>query len=361
MRRAIELADRGMGSTSPNPVVGCVVLDPSGRVVGEGWHQRAGGPHAEVHALAEAGEDARGATVVVTLEPCAHTGRTGPCAEALVEAGVARVVVAVPDPTERASGGAARLRGAGVDVTVGLLEEEAARGNAPWLTAQRLGRPWVHWKYAATLDGRIAAADGSSRWITSAESRADVHRLRARCDAVLVGAGTARLDDPHLAVRKTEGAVQPLRVVLDTDARVVRPGARVLDQAAPTLVAVAEDADAGQLADHTELLRLPRAAGGRGLDLAALLAALHTREVTSVLLEGGPTLAGAFVRAGLVDQVTGYLAPVLLGEGPGALTDAGIQTLSQALRLDVTDTERIGPDLRITATPRGVPAEEENR
>jgi diaminohydroxyphosphoribosylaminopyrimidine deaminase / 5-amino-6-(5-phosphoribosylamino)uracil reductase len=351
MRRAVELAVRGLGSTSPNPVVGCVVLSPEGFPVGEGWHQRAGGPHAEIHALAEAGDDARGGTAVVTLEPCDHTGRTGPCSLALIEAGIARVVYAVADPA--AGGGARRLADAGVDVVRGLLADEAAVGNAAWLTAMRLQRPYVIWKYAATLDGRIAAADGSSRWITSVEARADVHRLRARTDAVLAGSGTARADDPHLAVRNVPGAVQPLRVVIDTEAAAVRPGARILDDAAPTLIAVAEDAPKGELDGAAELLRLPRAADGPGLDLTALLEALHAREVRSVLLEGGPTLAGAFVRAGAVDEVIGYVAPVLLGAGPPALAEAGIATIAQALRLTVTETVRIGPDLRITAVPAG--------
>ncbi|GHA91419.1 bifunctional diaminohydroxyphosphoribosylaminopyrimidine deaminase/5-amino-6-(5-phosphoribosylamino)uracil reductase RibD [Streptomyces chryseus] len=353
MRRAITLAARGLGSTSPNPVVGCVVLDAAGQPAGAGFHQRAGGPHAEVHALREAGERARGGTAYVTLEPCNHTGRTGPCAQALVAAGVARVVYAVADPNPQATGGAGTLRAAGVQVEQGLLVDEARAGNIAWLTSVRLGRPYVRWKYAATLDGRIAAADSTSRWISSAESRADVHRLRAEADAVIVGSGTMRADDPHLAVRgagTTEAVTQPLRVVVDTNATAVKPGARVLDDAAPTLVAVAEDADAAHL-DGTaaEVVRLPRAAGG--LDVHALLAALHTRGVRSVLLEGGPTLAGAFVAAGAVHAVTGYLAPVLLGAGPAALADAGITTLTEALRLDVTETVRVGPDLRITAVP----------
>ncbi|WP_055487433.1 bifunctional diaminohydroxyphosphoribosylaminopyrimidine deaminase/5-amino-6-(5-phosphoribosylamino)uracil reductase RibD [Streptomyces sp. WMMB 322] len=354
MRRAVELASRGLGSTSPNPVVGCVVLNSEGYPVGEGWHQRAGGPHAEIHALAEAGDDARGGTAVVTLEPCDRTGRTGPCSLALIEAGIARVVYAVADPS--APGGAGTLARAGIDVVHGLLADEAAAGNAAWLTSVREQRPYVVWKYAATLDGRVAAADGSSRWITSGEARADVHRLRARTDAVLVGSGTARTDDPHLAVRGVPGAVQPLRVVLDTEASAVRPGARVLDDAAPTLVAVAEDAagleGAVELEGTAEVLRLPRAGGGRpGLDLAALLEHLYAREVRSVLVEGGPALAGAFVGAGAVDEVIGYVAPVLLGAGPAALGDAGIATIAQALRLKVTETVRVGPDLRITAVP----------
>ncbi|MEU9205972.1 bifunctional diaminohydroxyphosphoribosylaminopyrimidine deaminase/5-amino-6-(5-phosphoribosylamino)uracil reductase RibD [Streptomyces sp. NPDC048332] len=350
MRRAIALAARGLGSTSPNPVVGCVILDATGRPVGEGYHQRAGGPHAEIHALRAAGEKARGGTAYVTLEPCNHTGRTGPCAQALVEAGVARVVYAVGDPNPQATGGADTLRAAGIAAGQGLLAEEAEAVNAAWLTSVRLGRPHVTWKYAATLDGRIAAADATSRWITSAQSRADVHRLRAEADAVVAGSGTARTDDPQLGVRGIDGAVQPLRVVVDTAATAVRPGARVLDGTAPTLIAVADDADARHLPVES-VLRLPRAADGPGLDLPALLAALHGRGVRSVLLEGGPTLAGSFVASGLVDKVVGYLAPVLLGAGPAALADAGISTIAEALRLDVTETEHIGPDLRITAVP----------
>ncbi|WP_433570839.1 bifunctional diaminohydroxyphosphoribosylaminopyrimidine deaminase/5-amino-6-(5-phosphoribosylamino)uracil reductase RibD [Streptomyces sp. CA-251247] len=346
MGRAIMLAARGLGSTSPNPVVGCVITDASGRIVGEGYHQRAGGPHAEVHALRDAGEGARGGTAYVTLEPCNHTGRTGPCSQALVDAGIGRVVYAVADPNPQATGGGETLRAAGIPAEAGLLAEEAAAGNTAWLTAMRRGRPFVRWKYAATLDGRIAAADRTSRWITSPEARADVHRLRAEADAVVVGSGTARADDPHLAVRGIEGATQPLRVVLDTEATVVKPGARVLDDAAPTLVAIADDATT----DLPDVVRLPRA--GRGLSVPALLAALHERGVRSVLLEGGPTLAGAFVAEGAVDEVVGYLAPVLLGAGPAALADAGISTLPEALRLDVTEAVRIGPDLRITATPK---------
>ncbi|MFD3517578.1 bifunctional diaminohydroxyphosphoribosylaminopyrimidine deaminase/5-amino-6-(5-phosphoribosylamino)uracil reductase RibD [Streptomyces sp. NPDC058657] len=362
MRRAVELAARGLGATSPNPVVGCVITGPTGTVVGEGHHQRAGGPHAEVHALRDAGEKARGGTAYVTLEPCNHTGRTGPCAQALLDAGITRVVYAVADPNPQAEGGAETLRAAGVQVEQGLLEAEAAAGNAAWLTSVRLHRPYVLWKYAATLDGRIAAADGSSRWISSAESRADVHRLRAEADAVVVGSGTLRADDPHLAVRGIEGAVQPLRVVVDTHATVA-PDARVLDDAAATLIAIGQDArthlpeaaaglktdDAAESGTGARAVRLP--AGATGLDIPALLGELYDRGVRSVLLEGGPTLAGAFVAAGAVDKVVGYLAPVLLGAGPAALGDAGISTLAEALRLTVTETVRIGPDLRITAVP----------
>lgn len=364
MRRAIELAARGLGHTSPNPVVGCVILDSAGLVAGEGWHRRAGGPHAEIHALRAAGERARGGTALVTLEPCNHTGRTGPCAQALIDAGIARVVYAVSDPNPTATGGAVTLAEAGVDVEGGLLADEAAAGNEAWLTSVLRHRPFVLWKYAATLDGRIAAADGTSRWISSPQSRADVHRLRAQADAVIVGSGTARADNPQLGARisgLTDDEVsQPLRVVVDSGAAAVTAGARVLDGTAPTLIAVAEDADAGHLEGLAPLLRLPRAAGGRGLHLPALLDALYARDVRSVLLEGGPTLAGAFLAAGVVDKVVGYLAPVLLGAGPAAVGDAGITSIGQALRLDITDTERLGPDLRITATPTRHTRPEEN-
>ncbi|MEV0372535.1 bifunctional diaminohydroxyphosphoribosylaminopyrimidine deaminase/5-amino-6-(5-phosphoribosylamino)uracil reductase RibD [Streptomyces sp. NPDC050636] len=363
MRRAIELAARGLGHTSPNPVVGCVVLDSEGRTAGEGWHRRAGGPHAEIHALRAAGERARGGTAFATLEPCNHTGRTGPCAQALIDAGIARVVYAVPDPTPTATGGAVTLAEAGIDVEGGLLADEAAAGNEAWLTSVLRRRPFVLWKYAATLDGRIAAADGSSRWISSPESRADVHRLRAAADAVIVGSGTARTDDPQLGVRislSDDEISQPLRVVVDTGATAVKAGARVLDGTAPTLIAVAEDADTAHLEGLAPIVRLPCAAEGLGLHIPALLQALYERDVRSVLLEGGPTLAGAFLAAQAVDKVVGYLAPVLLGAGPAALGDAGISTIAQALRLDVTDTDRLGPDLRVTATPIRHALPEEN-
>ncbi|MBQ0984124.1 bifunctional diaminohydroxyphosphoribosylaminopyrimidine deaminase/5-amino-6-(5-phosphoribosylamino)uracil reductase RibD [Streptomyces sp. F63] len=360
MRRAVALAARGTGSTSPNPVVGCVILDAAGDVAGEGYHRRAGGPHAEIHALRAAGERARGGTALVTLEPCDHTGRTGPCSRALIDAGIARVVYAVADPHDAAAGGAATLTAAGIDVEGGLLADEAEEVNLAWLTSVRRRRPFVRWKYAATLDGRTAAADGTSRWISSPESRADVHRLRAEADAVIVGSGTARADDPQLAVRHPAlldtlgaGLRQPLRVVVDSNASAVRPGARILDGSAPTLVAVAEDADAAHLEGLAPVVRLPRAPGGRGLSIPMLLRTLYEREVRSVLLEGGATLAGAFVAARAVDQVVGYLAPALLGAGPAVLADAGIGTIADALRLDVTGADRCGPDLRITAVPRG--------
>ncbi|WP_222193680.1 bifunctional diaminohydroxyphosphoribosylaminopyrimidine deaminase/5-amino-6-(5-phosphoribosylamino)uracil reductase RibD [Modestobacter italicus] len=329
MARARELGLTVLGTTSPNPAVGAVVLDAAGQVVGEGATSPPGGPHAEVHALAQAGERARGGTAVVTLEPCAHTGRTGPCADALIAAGVARVVVAVPEPTRLAHGGAERLRAAGVDVELGEQQAEAADGAlAAWLTGVREHRPQVVWKVATTLDGRVAAADGTSRWITGPEARAAVHQLRATCDAVLVGSGTALADDPQLTVRDAAGRPagrQPLRVVLDRRGRVPAT-ARVHDGAAPTLVSAADTP-------------------------AALLAELYDRDVRRVLLEGGPTLAAAFLAVGLVDEAVVHVAPTLLGAGAHMVGDLGIPTIGAALHLVVTDVTRMGGDVQIRLRP----------
>ena len=338
MRRAIALAARGLGTTSPNPVVGCLLLGADGEVVGEGFHAYAGGPHAEIVALAQAGELARGGTAVVTLEPCNHTGRTGPCAQALIAAGIKRVVIAVDDPTPVAAGGAATLRSAGVQVETGVRRREAEQGNIAWLTAVRRVRPYVTWKFAATLDGRSAAADGTSQWITSAPARTDVHTLRSTVDAIIVGVGTVLADDPQLTVRDLrDGSLaikQPLRVVVDSQSRTPE-AARVRDAAAPTWIATSAEVGAGP--------------DGR-VDLCALLAELYVRGVRNVLLEGGPTLAGAFLAAGLVDTVIGYVAPKLLGAGPPALVGAGVTTIGDAIDLDLTDITQIGPDLRFTAS-----------
>jgi diaminohydroxyphosphoribosylaminopyrimidine deaminase / 5-amino-6-(5-phosphoribosylamino)uracil reductase len=336
MRRALDLAALGLGATSPNPSVGAVILDAAGAPVGEGHTAPAGGPHAEVVALAQAGERARGGTAVVTLEPCDHTGRTGPCTRALMAAGIARVVVAVRDPHAVAAGGADTLRAAGVDVEVGVRAAEAAHLLRYWLTAVSRSRPYVIWKYAATLDGRSAAADRTSRWITSPEARADVHALRGTVDAIVAGVGTVLADDPALTVRATGLERRPLRVVVDSAGRTPTT-ARVHDGAAPTWVATAAEVGAGP--------------DGR-VDLGKLLTALYDRGVRAALLEGGPTLAGTFLAAGLVDEVVGYLAPKLLGAGPAALGPAGVDTIAGALDLTLTDVTRIGSDLRLTAVPR---------
>jgi diaminohydroxyphosphoribosylaminopyrimidine deaminase / 5-amino-6-(5-phosphoribosylamino)uracil reductase len=332
MRRALELAVSDDAPLGPNPRVGAVLVDAAGRVVGEGYHRGAGTPHAEVAALTAAGLQAAGATAVVTLEPCNHTGRTGPCVDALLAAGVRRVVFAQADTNPVAAGGADRLRAAGVDVEGGLLADDAAGVNEVWTFAMRHGRPYVTWKTAGTLDGRASAADGTSRWITGPQARADVHALRATVDAVMVGTGTVLADDPRLTARTggSDGPElpperQPLRVVVGT--RALPPSARVLDGAAPTLV----------LPTH---------------DVAAALATLNRQDVQHVLLEGGPTLAGAFVSAGLVDRVVAYVAPALLGAGSPVLQDAGISTIAGALRLRTVDVTRLGEDVRITAVRR---------
>ncbi|MEV6596051.1 bifunctional diaminohydroxyphosphoribosylaminopyrimidine deaminase/5-amino-6-(5-phosphoribosylamino)uracil reductase RibD [Actinoplanes sp. NPDC051346] len=345
MGRAIALAARGLGTTSPNPVVGCLLLDPDGEVVGEGFHAYAGGPHAEIVALAQAGKRARGGTAIVTLEPCNHTGRTGPCAQALIGAGIRRVVIAVDDPTPVAAGGAATLRAAGIEIETGMRRLEAEAGNVAWLTAVRRGRPFVTWKYAATLDGRSAAADGTSMWITSEPARADVHRLRGTVDAIVVGVGTVLADDPQLTVRYLrDGSLaikQPLRVVVDSHGRTPAK-ARVRDAAAETWIATAAAVGAGP---------------DGHVDLPALLTELYRRGVRAALLEGGPMLAGAFLAAGLVDRVVGYVAPKLLGGGRAALVDAGITTIDEAIELDLTDLTQVGSDLRFTATLRQKPSD----
>jgi diaminohydroxyphosphoribosylaminopyrimidine deaminase/5-amino-6-(5-phosphoribosylamino)uracil reductase len=325
MRRALELAARGPLANA-NPRVGAVILDHGGTVVGEGFHEGAGTPHAEVMALHQAGATARGGTAVVTLEPCAHTGMTGPCSVALIEAGVARVVFAQSDPNPSARGGRAVLEAAGILTTSGVLAQESTALNDAWTFSMVHSRPKVTWKFAATLDGRSAAADGSSRWITGPEARADVHQMRSECDAILVGTGTVIADDPVLTVRRPDGmrAVrQPLRVVMGL--RPIPESARVLDQAAPTLV----------LATHEPAEALKR---------------LAEQEIHHVWLEGGPTVAAAFLEAGLVDQVVAYLAPVLLGSGAAAVGDLGIQNIDQALRLTPHEVTMIGPDIRIRAT-----------
>ncbi|MFG2352747.1 bifunctional diaminohydroxyphosphoribosylaminopyrimidine deaminase/5-amino-6-(5-phosphoribosylamino)uracil reductase RibD [Streptomyces sp. NPDC048521] len=356
MRRAVELAATALGRTSPNPVVGCVILGADGTPVGEGFHRGAGQPHAEVEALAVAGDRARGGTAVVTLEPCAHQGRTGPCAEALLRAGIARVVYAVPDPDPTAAGGARRLRDAGVEVTGGVLRAEAERGNELWLTAVRRGRPCVTWKFGGTLDGRAAAPDGTSRWITGPESRQDAHALRAAHDAVLVGSGTLRTDDPHLGLRHGVAGAPALRVVLDRDGTIA-PHARVLDDAAPTLVVTGPHTPKPALHDRHEVLRVPVTGGA--LDIAVLLDDLWARGVRSVLLEGGARLAASFVAQGLLDRVVAYVAPLVLGAAARpVLGDFGAHTLMAGLRLRLGEATRLGDDVRLLLRTRELPGGE---
>ena len=359
LHRAVALAGQGAGTVLPNPVVGCVLLAAGGWTVGEGWHQRPGGPHAEIAALAAAGNWARGATAVVTLEPCNHSGRTGPCSEALIAAGVARVIVPVTDPWLPAAGGMKRLRASGVEVVdlsashastrdlgtpsagpagvaagIAAAVEAAEDVNRVWLTATRLSRSFVTWKAGMTIDGRVAAVDRTSRWITSAQARADVHRLRAGVDTMMVGVGTVLADDPQLTVRDAGGRPvrrQPLRVVLDSRSRT--PGtARVLDDAAETWVATA--AEVGARGD------------GR-VDPAAVLERLYRRGQRHVLLEGGPTLAASLFDAGLVDEAVVYIAPTVLGAGLSAVDGGSVPTLAGAHRGRLREVTRFGPDVRL--------------
>jgi len=359
MRRAIALARTALGNTNPNPAVGAVVLDAAGSVAGEGHTQRAGGNHAEIEALTAAGDRARGGVLVTTLEPCRHEGRTGACTRAIVHAGIRRVVYAVGDPHDEAGGGAEELRALGLDVESDVLADEALADLEPWLLATRRRRPYVTWKYAATLDGRTAAADGTSRWITGPEARRDVHRLRAQSDAVLVGIGTVLADDTSLTARDWPGpdsrpGRQPLRVVVDGKARTPL-SALILDDSAPTMIAV------GALADERRVKALAGAGAeiveapgpdGR-VDLGALLAALYDRSARLLLVEGGARLASSFVRERLVDRIVGYHAPALLGAGPPVLADAGIPTISAAVRLNICDVTQLGADVRITTAVRG--------
>jgi diaminohydroxyphosphoribosylaminopyrimidine deaminase/5-amino-6-(5-phosphoribosylamino)uracil reductase len=352
MARALELAARGAGQVSPGPLVGCVIVDGAGEVVGEGFYLYERVKHAETLALEEAGARARGATAYITLEPHAHSGRTPPCTEALVRAGVARVVAAAEDPNPLVSGrGFEVLRAAGVEVTVGVLAGEAERLNEKYYHALRRGRPFVHLKLATSLDGRIATRTGDARWITGEEARARVHVLRHEADAILVGAGTVEKDDPLLTDRSGRARHRPLmRVVLDTRLSLA-PASRLAQTAreVPTLAFTSEHADAGRAAAlgrlGVEVVRVPAA----GRDTAAVLAELSRRKVQGLLVEGGANVAGAFLRAGLVDKVSFFVAPLILGgDAMGAVVGVGAATVEDALKLQDVEIARHGRDVEIT-------------
>jgi diaminohydroxyphosphoribosylaminopyrimidine deaminase/5-amino-6-(5-phosphoribosylamino)uracil reductase len=349
MARALQLAERGRFTTRPNPMVGCVLAHGS-EVVGEGWHQRRGEAHAEVHALRAAGARARGATAYVTLEPCAHHGRTPPCADALVAAGVARVVVATGDPFPQVDGqGLARLRAAGVAIDCGLMGPMARALNAGFFSRIERARPWLRLKLAMSLDGRTALADGSSKWITGEAARNDVQRWRARSGALLTGAGTVRADDPQLTVRldpDTE-VTPPLRVVLDSNARLASSH-RIFDASAPSLRLHAATVPAPL--DGVASLALD--AAGAGLDLHAMAAALAGLGINEIQVEAGATLSGALLRAGLVDELLLYVAPVLLGARARPLFD-GLDParLAERVGLRVVDLRHVGVDLRLLLQP----------
>lgn len=326
MAAAIAQSERVKGRTYPNPPVGAVILDADGEIAGVGATAPTGGPHAEVVALRRAGERAAGGTAVVTLEPCNHFGRTPPCVDALIDAGVAAVAFAVVDPNPAAAGGATRLAGAGVRVSAGVGADAVAGGPLrEWLHKQRTGMPHVTWKFAASVDGRSAAADGTSQWITSEASRADVHRRRAAADAIVAGTGTVFADDPALTARLPDGSLadhQPLRVVVGM--REISPDATVLNDDSRTMVI-------------------------RTRDPHEVIKALSDR--TDVLVEGGPTLAGAFLRAGAIDRILAYVAPILLGGPVTAIGDVGVQSIAQAHRWRFDAMQAIGPDVLLSLVP----------
>jgi len=354
MARALRLAERGLFTTQPNPRVGCVIAH-DGEVVGEGWHERAGKPHAEVFALRAAGGRARGATAYVTLEPCAHHGRTPPCAEALVEAGIARVVAASEDSNPHTNGsGLQRLREAGVEVQSGLMRDAARELNRGFFSRMERGRPWVRVKLAMSLDGRTALGSGASKWITGEAARADVQRWRARSSAILTGAGTARADDPRLTVRLPEGEAfqPPLRIVLDAKLDSLPAGANLLDGGAATLVLHAPDAASrDQRYARAELAAVPVDAQGR-FDLVALMRLLAQREVNELQVEAGPSLCGALFDAGLADELLLYVAPVLLGDLARPLLHLpALHDMAARKALRVVDQRMLGTDVRLLLRP----------
>lgn len=361
MARALRLARKGLYSTHPNPRVGCVIVR-DGEIVGEGWHARAGEPHAEVHALRQAGDKARGATAYVTLEPCSHHGRTPPCADALVAAGVSRVVAAMQDPNPQVAGsGLLRLAQAGIEVASGVLEDEARALNAGFIKRMEKGLPFVRVKLAMSLDGRTAMASGESQWITGPAARSAVQRLRAQASVVLSGADTVLADDARLTVRADElglGAEMmalaqrrpPLRVLVDGRLRV--PLSKTFFQVGPALVATCAAAAARDryLADGHELLAVPGSNGH--VDLRKLLLELAGRGVNEVLVEAGPRLAGAFARAGLVDEYRIFVAPKLLGSSARPLFELPLNRMAEAPELQIVDIRAVGDDWQITAVPK---------
>jgi diaminohydroxyphosphoribosylaminopyrimidine deaminase/5-amino-6-(5-phosphoribosylamino)uracil reductase len=355
MARALRLAERGLYTTDPNPRVGCVLVK-AGEIVGEGWHERAGGPHAEIHALQQAGAQAAGATAYVTLEPCCHHGRTPPCTEALIAAGVTQVVVAMDDPNPLVAGkGLAALQQAGIETRTGVLAAESEQLNAGFVMRMRQGRPWVRCKLAMSIDGRTAMSSGESRWITGAAARRDVHRLRARSSAIMTGIETVLTDDPSLTARPEEGALgairQPLRVILDSRLR-TPSNARLLGMPGKTvlLTTVTEAAKKARLLrDGVEVVTLPLQ--GEHLDLPAVLHYLGTVGMNEIHLEAGATLCGALLQADLIDELVLYMAPHLMGDGGrGLFALPGLATMKQRVQLSVSDLRAVGADWRISAT-----------
>jgi diaminohydroxyphosphoribosylaminopyrimidine deaminase/5-amino-6-(5-phosphoribosylamino)uracil reductase len=352
MSRALQLARRGLYTTDPNPRVGCVITKAD-RVVGEGWHATAGDAHAEINALNTAGDEARGATVYVTLEPCCHTGRTPPCTDALIKSGVARVVAAMTDPNPRVSGdGLQQLRNAGIDAETGLMEIQARALNPGFISRMQRQRPYVRNKLAMSLDGRTAMASGESKWITGKAAREDVHRWRARSSAILTGVGTVLADDPALTARNKLRPDQPLRVVMDTHLS-TPPSARLIREPGQTLILTTSDSTElaqALCAKGAEVQQLSR--GNGMVEPAAALSLLAQREVNEVLLETGPTLSGAMLRAGLIDEMIIYLAPHLMGDAARGLFHLpGLEAMGDRIALTIDDIRAVGQDWRIIAKP----------
>jgi len=349
MARALRLAERGLYTTSPNPRVGCV-LTRDGAVIGEGWHERAGEPHAEVHALRAAGAVVRGATAYVTLEPCSHHGRTPPCADALIVAGVARVVVAMQDPNPQVAGqGIAKLRAAGIEVECGLMEAAARELNIGFFTRMTRGTPWLRSKIAASLDGRTALANGESKWITGSAARQDVQHWRARSCAILTGIGTVLADDPQLNVRGVETSRQPLRAVVDNGLRMPLD-AKMLQQHGVVIYTATQDAQKIAALERAgaRVVVLPEADGQ--VDVAAVLCDLAIQGCNEVLVEAGSKLNGALFKAGLVDELVLYLAPQMLGDMARGMARLGeLISLEQRIELEWNDVRQVGRDLRIVA------------
>jgi len=352
MGRALALAERGATTTHPNPRVGCVIVRDE-ETVGEGWHEWAGEPHAEIAALRAAGAAARGATAYVTLEPCSHHGRTPPCVNALIEAGVARVVFAIEDPNPRVRGaGAEALRHAGIGVASGLMAQEAADLNAGFFTRMKHGRPWVRLKLAMSLDGRTALANGASRWISSEAAREDVQHWRARSSAVLTGIGTVLADDPRLSVRlPSVRARPPLRVILDTALR-TPPTARLLDENGPVWIFTASENAGRRQALEARGARVERLEGAGRPSLPQVLTRLAAAEINELMVEAGATLAGELIRTQLVDELLLYVAPILLGpQGRALVTLPELTELAQSPRFEIIETRPIGVDVRLRLRP----------
>jgi diaminohydroxyphosphoribosylaminopyrimidine deaminase/5-amino-6-(5-phosphoribosylamino)uracil reductase len=349
MAQALRLAGKGLYTATPNPRVGCVVVK-DGAVVGEGWHRRAGEPHAEANALTAAGAHAAGATAYVTLEPCNHHGRTPPCSDALIAAGVSRVVVALRDPNAQVAGdGVGKLRAAGIAVETGVLESQARELNIGFVSRATRGRPWLRIKIASGMDGKTALENGASQWITSPEARRDAHHWRARSCAIMTGIGTLNEDDPRLTVRDVETTRQPLRIVVDSRLR-IPVTARILEQGNVLVASAVDDREKiARLADRgAEVVVLPDAYGK--VDLAQLATELGRRELNEVMTEAGINLHSALLRAGVIDELLFYVAPVLLGERGRGMFDLGDLTqMDQTLKLALSEVRQVGPDLRVRA------------